>query len=168
MIRTSLSSVAIALAVGAGAARAHEPSKHADAKVAAPAADPALAAAYAVVVRFGGALKAADFETVQALLADDVVILEMGGAEHSREEYMGDHAIADAAFLGGSTVRVTHRTGRVRGATVWVATESDITPAPGSDAKPMLGTETMVLRKDGDAWRIAHIHWSSRTKKANP
>ena len=168
MIRTSLLSLAIALALAGGAAMAHEPSKHADAKVAAPADDPVLASAYAVADRFGAALKAGDFETVQTLLADDVVILEMGGAERSREEYMGHHAIADAAFLGGSTVKLTQRTGRVQGAMAWVATESDITPASGSDTKPMLATETMVLRKDGDAWRIVHIHWSSRTKKVNP
>ena len=25
-------------------------------------------------------------------------------------------------------------------------------------------TETMVLQRDGDGWRIVHIHWSSRKK----
>jgi hypothetical protein len=28
----------------------------------------------------------------------------------------------------------------------------------------LLATETMVLRRAGDDWRIVHIHWSSRKK----
>jgi hypothetical protein len=27
------------------------------------------------------------------------------------------------------------------------------------------GAELMVLRRDGDGWRIVAIHWSSRTRR---
>ena len=33
-------------------------------------------------------------------------------------------------------------------------------------ALSLLSTESMVLRKTGADWRIVHIHWSSRPKKA--
>jgi ketosteroid isomerase-like protein len=125
-----------------------------------------LAPVAQVADRFAAALKAADFETVRALLDEHVVILESGGAERSRDEYMGHHAIADASFLGGATVDVTHRSGGVQGNTAWLATESTITPAAGSDEKPMLSTETLVLSRASGAWRIVHIHWSSRAKKS--
>ena len=167
MNRSVLRILPLAFVLVTAAAAAHEPSHHA-APVAAPATDPALAAVYTVVDRFSAALKAADFDTVRDLLADDVVILEMGGAERSREEYLGHHAIGDASFLGGATVVQRQRSGRVDGNTAWVATESDITPNAGSDAKPMLSTETMVLQRTGKDWRIVHIHWSSRTRKVTP
>lgn len=37
-----------------------------------------------------------------------------------------------------------------------------------SDGEPLtlLSTETMALGKTGADWRIVHIHWSSRPKKA--
>lgn len=146
---------------------AHEPSKHAaPAATAAPAADAALAAPRAVADRFSAALKGGDFDTVREVLDERVVILESGGAERSREEYLGHHAIADAAFLSGATINVTQRTGGVSGDLAWLGTESEITPPQGSDAKPLLSTETMVLKRDGGAWKIVHIHWSSRPKKA--
>jgi len=152
------------LAVGPTLA-AHEHSQH-NAVAAAAVEDDALAAPRAVVDRFSTALKAADFDTVRSLLDERVLILESGGAERSREEYLGHHAIADATFLSGADIKVTQRYGATQGDTAWLGTESEITPADGSDAKPLLSTETMVLQRRGGDWRIVHIHWSSRPKKA--
>lgn len=125
----------------------------------------AAAPAVAVVERFGKALAAADFKTVESLLDADVLILESGGAERSREEYLGHHAISDAAFLGGATVSDVKRGGAVRGDLAWVASESRIQSGQGGDAKTLLSTETMVLERGADGWRIVHIHWSSRPKR---
>lgn len=152
-----------ALLLAAPAVLAHEGQVHAAA--AAPAANAALAPVIATADRFAAAIKAADFDTVRTLLDDDVLILESGGVERSLDEYLGHHAIADAAFLAGATVKVTRRAGDVQGASAWLATESEITPAAGSHAKPLLSTETLVMRKAGNAWRIVHVHWSSRPKK---
>jgi ketosteroid isomerase-like protein len=118
-----------------------------------------------VVDNFGKALAAVDFKTVEKLLDPDVIILESGGAERSREEYMGHHAIADALFLGNANVTLQHRIARADGNTAWVASESEIKAS--EDGKPMtlLSTETMILHKSADGWRIVHIHWSSRPKK---
>jgi len=30
----------------------------------------------------------------------------------------------------------------------------------------LVSTETMILRKNADGWRIVHIHWSSRPASA--
>jgi len=154
-----------ALLLAAPAAFAHEGKAHA-APASTPSNDDALAPVIATAERFGAAIKGADFDTVRTVLDEKVLILESGGAERSLEEYLGHHAIADAAFLAGATVKVTHRAGEMQGTTAWLATESEITPAAGSDEKPLLSTETLVMRKAGNAWRIVHVHWSSRTKKA--
>ena len=122
-------------------------------------------AAVLVVDSFGKALAAVDFKTVENLLDPSVIILESGGAERSREEYMSRHAVADALFLGNAHVALQRRTARVDGVTAWVASESEIHAS--DDGKPMtlLSTETMILHKSTDGWRIVHIHWSSRRKK---
>ena len=76
------------------------------------AAQPAVA----VVELFGKALAAGDLKTVATLLDTEVLILESGGSERSRDEYMGHHAIGDAAFLRGVHIQLKQRRARLHGA----------------------------------------------------
>ncbi len=130
------------------------------------APDPA-AAAVAVVERFSAALKAGDLDTVSTLLAPDVVILESGGAERSREEYLAHHAGADATFLRDARVESGPRVARVEGSLAWVASESETHVFREGKPAAFLGTETMILQRGSEGWRIVHIHWSSRARKAD-
>lgn len=130
---------------------------------AAQAADPAQAA-ITVVEAFSAALKAGDLVGVGALLADDVLVLESGGAERSKQEYLGHHAGADAAFLKDVHVQVTGRTARIAGDLAWVGTESELHASKDGAPLTLLSSETMVLARTPDGWRIVHIHWSSRPK----
>ena len=125
----------------------------------------AARAAVAVIERFQQSLAASDFKTVGELLSADVLILESGGAESSRDEYLGHHAISDAQFLKGTHSQIKRRTARIDGGLAWVGTESELHAS--KDGKPMtlLSTETMVLKHTPAGWRIVHIHWSSRPKK---
>ncbi len=155
----------------AGSATAQTQSGHAhDAPkpTAAAASDvPAAAApAVSVVERFGKALKAGDLKAAGALLDANVMILESGGVERSREEYLGHHAISDAAFLKNAHVQLQRRTARIDGPLAWVGSVSELHTT--KDGKPLTlsSTETMVLRRSGQVWRIVHIHWSSRPKPA--
>lgn len=143
-------------------AHAHHPATAAAANVDVPAA---ATAAVAVVERFNTALSSEDLATVGSLLAPDVLILESGGAEHSREEYLGHHAISDAAFLKDAHRQLVRQRARTAGEFAWVGTESELHAQ--KDGKPLtvLSTETMVLKQAADGWRIVHIHWSSRTKR---
>ena len=119
----------------------------------------------AVAERFNTALSSGDLATVEALLAADVLILESGGAERSREEYMGHHAVSDAAFLKGAHRQLLRQRARTAGEFAWVGTESELHAQ--KDGKPLTvqSTETMVLKQTADGWRIVHIHWSSRTRR---
>ena len=122
-------------------------------------------AAVAVVERFNTALSSEDLATVGSLLAADVLILESGGAERSREEYLGHHAVSDAAFLKGAHRQLLRQRARTAGEFAWVGTESELHAQ--KDGKPLTvqSTETMVLKQTADGWRIVHIHWSSRTQR---
>jgi ketosteroid isomerase-like protein len=120
----------------------------------------------ATVDAFGAALHAADLAKVAELLDDEVLVLESGGAERSKAQYLAEHAGADAEFLREAHVQQTDRRAHIAGDMGWVGTESEIHAT--RDGKPMtlLSTETMVLqRSSGGPWRIVHIHWSSRPKK---
>lgn len=161
-------SVVVALAVGSPLAHAQTEPGHAHAAApTAPVQDvPAEAsAAVAVAERFGAALVAGDLATVESLLDPDVLILESGGAERSREEYLGHHAKSDAQFLKGTHSQLTRRRARVEGDLVWIGSESELHAS--SEGKPLtlLSTETMLVRNTPDGWKIVHIHWSSRPKK---
>jgi len=142
---------------------AHDSKQHAMTKSA--VVDTAAQPAIEVVEQFSQALQTADFNRVGELLSEDVLILESGGAERSREEYLGHHAIADALFLKGAHVQVKQRAARVEGPLAWVGTESELHATKDGKALTLLSTETMILKKTDAGWRIVHIHWSSRAKK---
>ena len=160
--RSILRATMLALLVCSTAALAHESTS---ATPASGTADPATAPVTAVVDEFSVALQKGDLAKVEALLASDVLVLEGGGAERSRAEYMEHHAGHDAEFLKGAHVQRGTRTARVNGDMAWVGTESEIHAT--ADGKPvtLLSSETMVLHRSAAGWRIVHIHWSSRPKK---
>lgn len=173
MNRIPMNFALVLATAGALAAAAHAgspPAAHSHAAAPTPvqasvdvptAAQPAVA----VVERFGRALAAADLATVASLLDTDVLILESGGAERSREEYLAQHAISDAAFLKGAHVKLGQRRARVHGDLAWIGSESEIHTGKDGKRLTLLSTETMVLRRNGADWRIVHIHWSSRPKR---
>lgn len=96
-----------------------------------------------------------------------MVILESGGVE-TREEYRSHHLPADIAFARAvksdrSAIRVV-----VRGDAAWVASTSTAQGEFRGRAVNSVGAELMFLVRDGDAWRIAAIHWSSRARRPSP
>jgi ketosteroid isomerase-like protein len=152
-----------AFALIPGMALAHGPKAHAKTAASSPIDDRAKLAVE-VIGQFSAALQAGDLERAGKLLADDVLILESGGAENSRGEYLGGHALHDAAFLKKAHVVVTRRTARVEGPLAWAGTESELHTTKEGKPITLLSTETMVLKQTAAGWRIVHIHWSSRPK----
>ena len=125
--------------------------------VAAEAADAA-----AVVDAFHVALKTGDTAAALALLAPEVMIFEEGGAERSRDEYASHHLGSDAAFAAASEATVALRSGSADGDVAWINSEGRTTGQFNGRAVDRLTTETVVLKRHADGWRIHHIHWSSR------
>jgi ketosteroid isomerase-like protein len=123
---------------------------------------PAAADAVASVERFTASLGAGDLDKAAAELDPKVLILESGGVERSRDEYLAGHAGHDAAFLKSAHVMLKRRTAHATGDLAWIATESDIHAKKGDELLSIASTETMVLRRSAGRWKIVHIHWSSR------
>jgi ketosteroid isomerase-like protein len=141
----------------------HDPasrsSSDADSNVPAAAKD-----AVAAVDRFTAALSAGDLVKAGAELDSNVLILESGAAERSAAEYLRGHAKEDAAFLKTAHQQLVHRSAHATGDFAWVATESELHIQKDGKPVTVLSTETMLLQRGTSAWKIVHIHWSSRKK----
>lgn len=111
---------------------------------------------------FHAALAKGDGMQAAALLADDALIYESGYVERSKAEYASHHADADAAYAAAVPSKLTNRSGVADGDLAWIASESRTTGRYKDKAVDRVTTETMLLRKTADGWRIVHIHWSSR------
>jgi len=111
------------------------------------------------------ALKAGDTAGALGFLAHDVMIFEEGGAERSRDEYASHHLGSDAAFAAASEATVARRSGWADGDVAWITSEGRTTGEFNGRAVNRLTTETMVLKRHADGWRIHHIHWSSRAPR---
>ena len=118
-----------------------------------------------VVAAFHKALSSGNRAAVTDLLAPDVVIFESGGTEASREEYASHHLGADMEFAKATKMAVVDRRSGEAGEAAWVLTRSRTTGTFRDRKIDLRGTETMVLRKTPQGWRIVHIHWSSAKGK---
>jgi len=122
----------------------------------------AVAEAESALDGFHAALAAGDRDATLAKLDPAVVIFEAGGAELSRDEYASHHLAGDMEFLAATTTeRIDRRTG-ASGDLVWVLTRTKTTGTWEGKDVASRGTETALLARGPDGWKIVHLHWSSR------
>jgi len=119
-------------------------------------------AVVAVVDAYHAALATGDSATALSLLADDVAILESGGAE-DKAHYRSGHLSGDMRFAAAvprerSAVRVT-----VMGDVAWAWSTNTAEGRIGEREINSRGAELMVLSRVGGRWLIRAIHWSSRS-----
>lgn len=117
--------------------------------------------AHSTVDAFHAALSRGDAKAAEALLADDALIFEEGGAERSKAEYAARHLPADIAFSQVVASSLTRRSGAAEGALAWVSSEGRMSGTYKGKSIDRATTETMILRRVGSEWKIVHIHWSS-------
>jgi ketosteroid isomerase-like protein len=163
MVRTAVLA-GLSWAAASVGALAHEPAKkaaepHAAAHAAAPGS------AEAAVDAFHAALERGDTAGALALMAEDVLVYEQGGAERSRAEYAAEHLAADAEFARATAGETRNRSARVARDLAVVTSETRTTGRFRDRDVNSAGVETMVLRRTPAGWRITHIHWSSRAAR---
>lgn len=115
-----------------------------------------------VVDAFHAALAAGDSAAALRLLDPEVVVFESGGVERSRDEYRSHHLGADMAFEAATRREIIKQTAQVYGDLALVLSEVRSTGEVRGRTVDRVGVETMLLRRTRKAWRIVHIHWSSR------
>lgn len=119
------------------------------------------AAIRTVVEGYDRALATGDSLTALSLLHPDVVIYEGGHAE-TLEQYRSGHLRSDIAFA--SAVKRTTTADHILVTGDAALYTSEYTAAGRFRERDINshGTETMVLLRMPDGWKIRHIHWSSR------
>ncbi|MBL0939287.1 MAG: nuclear transport factor 2 family protein [Gemmatimonadaceae bacterium] len=120
------------------------------------------AAVAQVVTRFHAALAAGDSSAALAQLADSVLIAE-GGAVESLADYRAHHLGADMAFAKATSSERTPRAITVNGDVAWSVSTSKTTGTVRNRAINSSGAELIVVRRTAAGWRIAAIHWSSKS-----
>jgi len=123
------------------------------------------AGADATVDAFHAAIRRGDIKSAEALMAEEALIFEEGGAERSKAEYSAQHLPADIAFSQGAVSTTTRRSGGFDGTLAWVTSEGRMTGRYKGKAIDRDTTETMILRRIGGEWKIVHIHWSSAARR---
>ncbi len=154
--------IAAAMVAFATPTAAHGP---ASAPAKAAALSPATRSAAATVDSFHAALRRGDTRAAAALLADNALIFEEGGAERSKAQYAAEHLPADAEFSKAVGSALTRRAGSSNGNLAWIASEGRTTGTFRGKALDRITTETVLLRRSGQRWKIVHIHWSSAAAK---
>ena len=112
------------------------------------------------------AIVKADRAAAASVLAADVQIFESGFVERSRDEYLSSHFESDAKLARAVTRKVTKRSEQMTGNMAIILEETE--SSGNYEGKPikLIGTETAILRSNGEDWQIVHIHWSSRKPKS--
>ncbi len=113
------------------------------------------------------ALASGDQDAVLAALAPDVLIFEGGSVERSRAKYAGHHMKSDMAFLAQMEREIFERDAAVQGNSASIVTESRIKGRYKERDIDLVSTETAVLERDADSWKIVHLHWSSRAPESH-
>jgi ketosteroid isomerase-like protein len=100
-------------------------------------------------------------EAATNILADDALILEGTGME-TKEEYLSHHFQSDGKFLKAMDREILTQKVTIEGTTAWVSTVSTMNGTYSEREIDLTSLELAILRKEGDQWKIAAIHWSSR------
>lgn len=126
------------------------------------ATDSARRAEVGEVVRgFHAALAAGDSLESVAYLHPRATIYESGHAE-TYDQYRSGHLRSDIAFARAVKREITQVDVEVHGDAALSTSEYHTAGQWRGREIDSHGTETMVLVRTPDGWRIRHIHWSSR------
>ena len=115
----------------------------------------------AVVEGFHSALESGDSTAALGYLHPDVVIYEGGHAE-TLAQYRAGHLRGDIAFASATNREVVEAAITVWGDRALYTSTSRTTGQYRGREIDSRGTETLVLVRTSEGWRIRHIHWSSR------
>ena len=72
---------------------------------------------------------------------------------------------SDMAFLEQMDREVIGQDASVQGNAAWIVTESRIHGRYKEQDIDLVSTETAVLERGADGWKIVHLHWSSHALK---
>lgn len=118
-----------------------------------------------MVREFKAALAAGDSVRAIGYLHPDVIVYEGGHAE-TLIEYRSGHLGADMAFAAATTSETRQERVVLGDGMALYFGEHETTGEFRGRTIDSRGTESIVLVRTPEGWRIRHIHWSSRRPPA--
>jgi ketosteroid isomerase-like protein len=114
---------------------------------------------------FHAALRSRDSARALSLLDRSLVVYESGRVDPTPESYASGHLASDMDFAVASNWRLLERRVGGEGDERWVLTAYQIS-GKHSDGTPIeqRTLETAILRRSEGAFRIVHLHWSTRDR----
>ena len=97
---------------------------------------------------------------MRSLLDENVLIFESGAVESSLAEYAAHHLGADITFMSNMNKEILSRNVYEDGDMTVVSTRYRMHGSYNGRDFDQVSSETLVLRKSLDGWKIVHIHWS--------
>lgn len=94
-------------------------------------------------------------------LGREAVIFEQGFISASPSEYAASELKQATEFATHTERRVIRREAWQDGNIAWVLSSTMTVGVFDGRRLDLEGAETMVLRKEGDGWKITHVHWSA-------
>lgn len=107
------------------------------------------------------ALADGKLDVARNLMTHDAVVMSNGQVLGARDAYIDGAAKGDAAALRGVTRELLNRGASANADIGWVISEKRMHNTQA--ARELRLTETVVLAKTPQGWKITHIHWSGRT-----
>ena len=114
-----------------------------------------------LAIQLADAIAIGDINSLRSVVAPDVLIFESGGMESSLTEYEGHHMPADMAFMKAMRRDVISQQVIDMGDSATVVTRSRVYGMYKDQKIDLNSTETLLMKRMGEQWKIIHIHWSS-------
>lgn len=110
---------------------------------------------------FRNAMHEGEIATALRMLAPEVLIVDAGREDRSRDAYAAGALKRDIAHYGAYYVAVLSQDSAERGDTAWVTTRTRYLSKAAENAVEFVGTETLVLHRLAGGWKIVHVHRSA-------
>lgn len=153
-----------------GAADAEQTAKAGEVTAAYQATDPNQAATEvrAVIAAYDSAVSASDTARAVSLLHPELVVYEHGHVEGSRDAFAKDHLLADMEFMRNATMERGDRGVHVASGNdiAWTISPYELRGEYKGKKVHNAGTETLVLVRGEDGWKIRHAHYSGHKIEA--
>lgn len=114
-----------------------------------------------IAAQLANAIAIGDVNSLRSIVAGDVLIFESGGMESSLTEYEGHHMPADMAFMKAMRREVISQQVIDLGDSATVITRSRVYGMYQGREFDLNSTETLLMKRVNEQWKIVHIHWSS-------
>lgn len=123
---------------------------------------PAAVEAVRIVNDFMSAFSTGNLHAAQQFLDPSVVVVANSVIYGDRDAYLKGSARGDALFLQKAQRQLLRRQARAGHTFAWVVSERMLRSSQDGAPMARVNTETMLLAKTMQGWKIVHINWSSR------